>query len=225
MLYAIAAIGLFAPAVRAEEMKILFVGNSHTTSNDLTGMVRRLLESDGSGRTAKVSMWGVAFLGDAAGQPETLASFRSGQWTHIVLQGTKMSSSHKYQYEQETSLKVCQTAVASGARTLLFPEWPRRGWDETDWILGHYWKLAKASGAKLVPIPKCWDLALGREPKLDLWSPDGNHTNIPGAYMAACAFYYFMAGTKSDPSWRPDSIDLATATRLRRYAKQVIEDI
>jgi hypothetical protein len=207
---------------KVESLRILFLGNSHTASNDLTGMVKSLLESDGSGRTVTVAIRGASFLGEFASQPSVLQEFKSGNWSYIVLQGTKMSSSHKYRYEQETSLQVCRAAVASGAKTLLFPEWPRRGWDETEWILGHYWYLAKGSGAKLVPIPRCWDTALKKEPNLDLWMADGNHSNLPGAYMAACAFHYFIAGGKADPKWKPDRLDQATANRLRAYARETV---
>jgi hypothetical protein len=201
---------------------MLFLGNSHTGTNDLTGMVEHLLESDGSGRRVTVSVRGSGFLGDFASQPEVIRDFKAGKWTYIVLQGTKMSSSHKYRYEQETAIAVCKAAVASGSKTLLFPEWPRRGWDETEWILNHYRNLAKQSGAKIVPVPRCWDVALRSEPKLDLWFGDGNHSNMAGAYLAAAAFYYSIAGTSGSAAWRPPQIPPDLAKRLRGYAREAV---
>jgi hypothetical protein len=201
---------------------MLFLGNSHTAANDLTGMVQRLLESDGTGRRVVVSVRSASFLGDFASQPQILREFRTGKWTHIVLQGTKMSSSHQYTYEQDTAIAVCKAAVSSGATTLLFPEWPRRGWNESDWILGHYRHLANQSGAKIVPVPKAWDEALAANPKIDLWAADGNHSNQTGAYLAACTFYSYLAGSAHQPAWRPNGMPKSLGLNLQRFARMAV---
>jgi hypothetical protein len=202
-----------------QDIHILFLGNSHTVVNDLTGMVKSLLESDGSGRHVKVKVESAALLNDFANRPEVRDEITNGKWDDIVLQGASMSSSHQYVYSQAGGIEIARLAVASGARTLLFAEWPRRGWNETDYILAIYDGIAKASGATVVPIPRCWDVALQYQRNPDLWNADGNHSSPDGAYLAACGFYYWMTASKSAPTYVPSFLSVKAATQLRSYAQ------
>jgi hypothetical protein len=203
-------------------MSILFLGNSHTTSNDFTGMVKSLLESDGSGRRVSLLVRSAGFLEDFSRSPEVRREVASRKWKYIVLQGAKQSSSHKYVYSQAGCIEIAKVAVQSGSRTLLFAEWPRRGWDETNYILGIYGEIAKASGATIAPLCRCWDVALKKQPKLDLWLGDGNHASPSGSYLAACGLYFQIAGGAGKPTWGPNFLSPAEAASFRAYARAAI---
>ena len=201
---------------------ILFLGNSHTASNDFTGMVKSLLESDGSGRKVSFRLMASGFLEDFAQNQDARREARSGKWKYIVLQGAKQSSSHKYVYSQAGCIEIAKVAVASGSKTLLFAEWPRRGWDETEYILGIYGEIAKASGATIAPLCRCWDAALKNQPKLDLWMRDGNHASPAGSFLAACGLYYQIAGGSNKPTWGPSFLSAGDAAAFRSYARAAI---
>jgi hypothetical protein len=203
-------------------LTILFLGNSHTVSNDFTGMVKSLLESDGSGRRVSFRLMTAAFLEDFPRIPDARREASSGKWKYIVLQGAKQSSSHNYVYSQAGCIEIAKVAAASGSKTLLFAEWPRRGWDETDYILGIYGEIAKASGATIAPLCRCWDVALKKQPKLDLWLGDGNHASAQGSYLAACGLYFQIAGAGGKPTWGPSFLSAADAATFRGYARAAI---
>ncbi len=205
-----------------KEFRVLFLGNSHTAANNLTQLVKSLSDSDGSGRIVTVKVEFAPLLNDFANIPKVREEIRTGAWSAIVLQGAAMSSSHQYSYSQERGISVAKLAISSGSPTYLFAEWPRRGWDETGYILGIYSKIAKASGATIIPVPRCWDVALRHDSKLDLWSPDGNHSSPTGAYLAACGIYYGLFGTKGNPTYTPTYLTAATAKTLRSWAREGI---
>lgn len=186
--------------------RILFVGNSHTTVNDVPGMVGRLLSSDGSKRVPFIQTMSVGFL-ESVG-PGVENSIKSGQWDAVVLQGAMVSSSHKYRYKQDRAISTANLALSHKARVLLCAEWPRRGWDESDYQLGVYREIAGAArGSVIVPICKVWDDSRSKLGGTDLWSSDGNHANLKGSFLSACTIYrYLTEGSAGMPTWRPSGV-------------------
>src|SRR5262249_47625850 len=140
---------LIRPGVAAE-IRILFLGNSHTAYHDVPGMTQRLLESSGAGHVT-VRMEAGATLDEVARRKDVQKLIREGKWTWVVMQGANLSSSHNYVYSQTDGIAAAKLAASSGAQALYFSEWPRQGWNETDYILGIYSEMAKASRAQVVP--------------------------------------------------------------------------
>jgi hypothetical protein len=109
--------------------------------------------------------------------------------------------------------------VKAGARTILYAEWPRRGWDESAYIMQHYEMISQPSGAEIASIPYVADQAIAA--KLDIWSGDGNHANLLGSYLAACTLYYWIAKPKSlVPTWAPRGLRRADAQAVLRFASE-----
>lgn len=207
-----------APA--APEIRVLLLGNSHTHSNDIPSTLNAMLKTDGSGRKVFVKSFYGAFLDDLAGRSDVVRSIKTEKWTFVVLQGAKLSSSHKYSYSQQPGIDLAILSQNYGAKPLLFAEWPRRGWSETNYILGIYGSISKETGAKILPIPNAWDAALAKNPGLPLYSPDGNHASPLGSYLASCVIYYRVAGTGRDPKYRPENVqDASQAEAVRTAAR------
>ena len=74
----------------------------------------------------------------------------------------------------------------------------------------------------MAPIARCWGVALKADPRLDLWAPDGNHSSRTGAFLAACGFYYWIAGASRTPTYVPPYLTKQAAARLRSYARQAM---
>ncbi len=200
--------------------KILFLGNSHTSYNDLTSQVASLLRSNGS--SVEVSVVTGGHLDDIEPRADVRRSIDSGKWTHVVLQAAKISSSHKYEYSQASGIALAARAKRAGAKALLFAEWPRRGWDESDYIYKHYEVIQKAAGGDILPVCYAWDDAIKTYPKLEVWDVDGNHSNMTGAYLAACTIAYWIAGPDSSLRYVPRGVDPKTASALMTVAKAAV---
>jgi hypothetical protein len=215
---------LLAAAGPKPPLRILFIGNSHTQVNDVPALVTHLLESDGSGRKVETFRFFSPFLNDAFDDPAVKKAASDPHWNIVVLQGAKVSSSHKYNYPNDGAVALAKLARRTGSRALFFVEWPRQGWDESDYQTGIYRGISKlAPGSELVPVCYAWDSILKRQPDLNLWQPDGNHASPLGSFLASYVFYYYLAGTARSPSWVMPGISTASIGMIRAAAKDAVK--
>jgi hypothetical protein len=192
-------LSIIALSVIATGPRILFIGNSHTQVNDLPAMVKTLLETDGSGRHATVKRVWATLLNNLP-LYQAQSELKHGAWDYVVLQGALLSSSHLYHYSQDGGIAIAKMARQSGARVLLFAEWPRRGWDEADFIVQGYGEISKPAMAEIVDVPHVFAVVHKEFPKAELWQPDGNHATEAGTYIAARTIYRWVVGGKATPA-------------------------
>lgn len=210
-------------AAPMRETRILFLGNSHTTNYDVPRQVEALLESDGKGRQIAVDTRTSSYLNDFWGQKGLMRALSARQWDVVVMQAAKVSSSHKFSYSQEGGINIGKLAKSKGAKTYLFVEWPRRGWNESNLQMAVYRKIQAQTGAQPIPICYSWDRALKAKPDLDLWMRDGNHSNEAGAYLASAVIYYqFTKGQGTHPRWKPAGLDAGLAKFLLKTANETV---
>lgn len=207
----------------ADPIPVLFLGNSHTWSNDLPGMVRQLAESDGSNRKVITETLQSEFLEGFATSASAASKIKSRRWSTIVLQGLKLSSSHKYLYDHQGAETIAGVAKENADKALLFAEWPRKGWDETEWIIDQYRETSKVSKVPICPVGRAWAPVLQEFPSLALWSQDGNHASVAGTYLAACGLYYSVFGDDRDPKWHPQGLKESVAKRLQKHAHNAVK--
>ena len=216
-------VGLLLLTQLPKASKILFIGNSHTYVNDVPESVRQLLLSDKSGRNPKVQSFSVSLL--EAGGPDVESAIRSDNWDVVVLQGAQVSSSHKYRYKQDRAIAFARLAIGRKAKVLLCAEWPRRGWDESQYQLGVYKEIqAAARPSVIVPICEVWDASRSKLAGIDLWAGDGNHANVKGSFLSACTIYrYLTENLNGNPSWRPAGVLLNEASVFHSMAIHILQ--
>jgi hypothetical protein len=106
---------------------------------------------------------------------------------------------------------------------VLFPEWPRRGVDETARIYAMHQRIASSAPSCIAPIGQAFDLAAQRLPGLVLHAADGNHAEAAGAQLAALVLYAAISGRS--PLVLPDTaadLDAATQRQLRELAAEAV---
>lgn len=209
---------MLSPVDGGSEYRVLFLGNSHTSTNDVPGMVRSLLASSGY-KVSTEAMFG-GHLDDLEARQDVRDKIDNGKWTHVVLQGAMISSSHKYEYPQDKVVALATRAKKAGAIPLYFAEWPRRDWDESDYIYSHYESSRKEAGGEVIPVCYAWDSVALPE----MWSADGNHAALSGSFVAACTIAYWIGGGEASFTFAPSGLDVELAKKLRAAAyKTVVE--
>jgi hypothetical protein len=212
---------LFGPqAPDDRRFRILFLGNSHTASNGLIGTVEGLLESGGAHVDVAIVTGG--HLDDIEDSGAADDEFADEKWTHVVLQGAMISSSHKYEYPQNKAIALARRAKRAGAVPLYFSEWPRKGWDESDYIFGHYEAIRKAAGGENVPVCYAWDAALKSDPGLQPWAADGNHASPLGTYLAAATIALWIAGPERQLWFVPGAVERSQAREALKHARETV---
>jgi hypothetical protein len=212
----------------AADISMLFMGNSHTSFNDLTKMVADMVRAGKPGKTVEsVEAPGFMFLDERLHHAPSIALLRRQSWSFVILEAQKYSSSGQFEYSTEEAKELIRMSRAQHAVPVMFPEWPRRGVDETQRIYDLHVSIAQAEPACVAPIGQAWDLALSRDPALTLHAADGNHSAPAGAFLAALVLYATITGQSplGLPPLPQYPVEASLQERLRGIAAETVQTV
>lgn len=209
-------------------LRILFIGNSQTSTNDLPAFVAAIAKASKQVKIeyrtiapSAVTLEGNWNRGSARG------ALLGGHWDAVVLQqGPSVLP------ESRANLCFYAKAFADearewGVRPYLLMVWPRRG-SELPEVVDSYASAAAGADAALLPGGAAWGAALRQAPTLPLYAWDGIHPGRLGTYLAALVVYAGLRGVSpvapnslvvnGNPFWIPRE----TARLLRDSAKEAL---
>jgi hypothetical protein len=209
-------------------LRLLFLGNSHTSRHDVPDMVAALLrEAHPDVRVVAVRAPDQMLL-NARGSHRPSRRLVAGQpWDYVVLQAQDYSSSGCCEYPTTGAESLARLARRHGAIPVLYAEWPRRGIDETERIVATYQRITVIEPACLPPVPEAFDLSMARDPDVVLHAADGNHSSVAGAYLASAV----LAGAIAGPGTRIASdrpgipVSRAEQRRLQALAEEALAEV
>jgi hypothetical protein len=216
-------------------LHILFIGNSYTHTHNLPGMFANLSESGGH----PVDVAAVAKSGwtlqDHLKAVRTKKMIAARNWDFVILQEQSVipsvrSERNQRMYPAARSLK--RRIERRGAAPVFFMTWGRRdGLPEVgcqDFLTMQmqlyygYLSIARELGAMVAPVGFAWEEALARDPRLDLWDPDGTHPSCKGTYLAACVFYTVLYHQSSEGVSYTAGLSERAARALQRVAAEAV---
>ena len=181
--------------VRAADHSILFVGNSHTSSHDLPGLVARMIRHRHPDKTVLTRTLSVGFLEDAAQMPDHREEIANRPWKQVVLQAQKVSQSGRVEYSRAEGIDLAKAVKGRGADVVFYAEWGLQG-KEGDGAKQEkvYLEMGEASGARVACVRRAWEKALAVQPDLPLYAFDGNHQAELGAFLTAAVLFGVLTG-------------------------------
>jgi hypothetical protein len=215
--------------------RVLFIGNSYTSTNDLPSVFAKLAASAGHRVKAEMVAPGGASLADHAASPRTAAALASARWDYVVLQeqsAIPASASARQSQMYPAARLLIGRAQRAGATPVLFLTWAHRdGWPEArlasygamqSAIDGAYAALAREQNVAVAPAGDAWAALADDLGAPALWQTDGSHPTSAGTYLAACVFYATIFQTS--PAGLAYHGDLATedAARLQAAAARAV---
>lgn len=201
-----------------ETIRVLYVGNSYTFSNDMPAMVSAM--SRASPGAVRIEAGSVvqpgATLEDHWLAGNVQKAIRERKWDVVVLQEHSTRPMDDPQRLLHFGRLLGREIRAAGARTLLFLTWPRQSRPESMGALeAGYRALARELNAPLVPVGPAWLAAMRRSPSIALYQEDGSHPTRLGSYLTACVFY--LALQRGQPPC-PDVPDTPLAAEEARVS-------
>ena len=242
----IAALALLASAVAgacagsgcadgdATCLRVLFVGNSYTFTNDLPGTFARLASAGGHRVETGMVAAGGATLEQLAGSADLARVLAARPWNVAILQ--EQSQIPAVAASRAASmLPAARTLVdvvrARGATPALLLTWGYRdGWPGGGFaaypamqaaLTAGYRAVARQLGVPVVPAGEAWAVALRGGSGADLWQADGSHPTVEGTYLAACTLYAAVFGASPEGVGFTDGLDAALAAQLQHAAATV----
>ena len=215
-----------------EPLRVLFVGNSLTQTNDLPAVVATLVRARDTQIEYETIAPGGFSLEDHWNAARVPAEIASGKWDAVVMQQGPSALPESQVNLREWAERLAELAREHGTRPALFTVWPERyRVNALSEVIVSYAKAARAARAELYPAGLAWQLAWSRSRSLPLYGPDGFHPSPLGTYLAALVVTAGLTGKPPPPAAafsinRPGfrlTVSAARARLLRNAAVDALE--
>lgn len=190
--------------------RVLFLGNSYTSVNNLPAMTVACALSAGDSLIVDSNTpGGYTFEGHST-NPTSLQKIALGNWDFVVLQEQSQRPSFPIaQVEIEvfpfaTQLDNLIHQANPCTETIFYMTWGRANGDASncpnwppvctyegmDSLLNErYRTMADDNDALLAPVGEVWHYLRDQHPEIQLYQSDDSHPSEAGTYAAACTFY------------------------------------
>lgn len=207
-------------------VRMLFIGNSFTTKNDLPGLLSAIAKA-GKGiaiETEVISAGGASLRRHwNAGAANTISDTK---WDYVVFQEQSTLPVKNSKRFHENVREFVPAMKENGAEMVLFMTWARKKEPENQKLLtDSYNEIGKELAATVVPVGTAWQKLLAKHEKPLLHDEDGSHPTIAGSYLAACTFYATLFG--GDPTKLETDVGKLTDEErnlLQRIAKDACKE-
>lgn len=203
-------------------MRILFIGNSYTSRNQLPRLVADLAMAAERPQRVDFEMIvaGGASLKRHWNAGRAQEALQSKPWDYIVLQEqSTLPLKNPRRYHDNVRL-FAPLIAERRAQVVLYLTWARQAAPQTqEAITNAVYDIAEEISALVVPVGPAWHRALHAVAVLQLYESDGSHPTLEGSYLAACMFQVALFGE------RPVGDSVAGALKLDRGVARRLQQI
>ena len=224
--------------------KVLFIGNSYTSVNDLPGLTQKVARSMGDELTYESNTpGGCRFEQHCTNQ--SMALIQQGIWDVVVLQEqSQLPSFPEWQVEQEcfpyaTRLVEAAYAANPNVEPMFYMTWGHKNGDPGNaseypplgtyegmdsLLYERYMQMGRDNNASVCPVGRVWRNIRRNHREIELYANDGSHPTMAGSYAAACAFYTMIFHRNPSEIRYSADLDETTAQIIRNTVKEVVYD-
>ena len=177
-------------AAPPQSLRVLFVGNSLTATNDLPAHVAALADATGRKLEYRTVAFGGYNLEDHWTGGEARRALAGGRWDYVVMQQGPSAFPESQADLRLWAVRFAEEARAHGTEPALLTVWPE-GWRiaALPEVIKGYARAAAAARAELLPAGVAWQLAWRCNARAPLYGPDDFHPSPTGTYAAALVAY------------------------------------
>jgi hypothetical protein len=194
------------PEKPAEPVRVLFIGDSTTSRNDIPGKFQKLAELGGYEVIVESSTKDFTSLATHTRLPQTVELLENQVWDIVILQENEailLEPESLRQYSIPMIQKYMDWVNEMDGVILLYASIGFRDglvefkqfqhlndYEKTqDAVDAAYMEIASELDLPVAPVGAVWRQVYASDPAFDLWQVDGMHVSPEGAYLAACVFY------------------------------------
>ena len=203
---------------RNTPVKMLFIGNSYTSTNDLPGTLQALAAGSGTKPELIVDevTVGGANLQHHSTNGTATAKIKSDTWDFVVLQ--EQSQTPLEAYGRHTRFYPAVKNFVPVIRDndsipLLYMTWqrPDTPFPASEWV-DSYLFIAKQTKSEVAPCGIAFERAKQAIPGWNPYSDTGGHPTPAGTYLAACTFFAVIYDR--DPTGLPSNLTTKKGTTI-----------
>ena len=228
----------YCAAWAQEPVRVLFIGNSFSFSNDMPSIVKNLAQAQGKKVVTQANLVsGQCFKGHAQ-DDSTHKLIRQANYDYVVLQGYSREFTHSYDSIAQASLPYVKQLMdsihkyAPQAIPIFYMTWgykngttlptPFDNFDDMNTIVQQrYEKLAQHYSCWVAPVGAAWATVYHDYPDINLYSSDNYHPSLAGSYLAACTFYSMIFNELCNsqyyaklPGWQAKTLQLVASNTV-----------
>ena len=203
-------------------MRVLFLGNSLTYSNDLPGIVEALAKATNQRMFLYLSIAIPDFsLEDHWNKRDALKEIVKGQWDYVVLQQGPSASPEGRALLLEYGRRFAEEIRKRGGRPALYSVWPARARiQDFSGVSESYRQAAEAVEGVLFPVGDAWLNAWKVNPAIGLYAADEFHPSVAGSYLAGLVIYEKLYNRS--PVGLPSKLKLSSGARIEIATDQAL---
>lgn len=229
----------------AQQKKILWIGNSYVTVNDLPTLFSNLARSGGDTIIYDSNAPGGTTLQGHAGNATTIQKIYSQQWDYVIVQAQSQEPSFppaQVQAQTFPYARVLDSLIHDNnpcTQTVFYMTWGKKYGDQmncanyailctfegvTARLRESYLQMADDNRALVAPAGVAWQTSWHTDTTINLWNADNSHPTIEGSYLTACTFYETIFGKSPVGLSYSPLAQQATTTFLQTVAHQTVYD-
>lgn len=194
-------------------LRVLFIGNSLTYSNDIPLIVKALAKAAGKEMHVKSICFPAYNLEDQYRQGDAVAALKNETWDFVVMQQGPTSLPEDAEDMTNWAKVFAPLIHKAGARPAMYMVWPSIDRiSYFDAIHEHYSDTAYAIKSMFIPAGEAWREAWRRDPKAPLYSFDQFHPSEAGSYLSALSIYGMLYGVA--PQKLPGDLKLSSGQTI-----------
>ena len=171
-------------------LRILFIGNSLTATNDLPAVLEAFARAQGVTIESRTVAFANHSLEDHWNRPEARRAIAEGKWDYVVLQQGPSALRQSQRLLHDYTSRFAEEIRRAGARPALFMVWPASGRiNDLPRVIESYRTVAEGVDAVLLPVGDAWRRMWERDRAARLYGPDGFHPSGLGTYLSALVMY------------------------------------
>lgn len=169
-----------------EEVKILYIGNSLTYSNNLPKLVEKeALKIGFTVSSTTIAKPNYALI-DHWREGNIQKLIKSEGFDYVIVQQGPSSQSEGRKMLIEDGQKIVDLSNKHGSVVCFYMVWPSRQYFQTfDDVIKSHKMAAKLSASKLIPVGEVWQEYIDTTGSYDYYGPDGFHPSPKGSQVAA----------------------------------------
>ncbi|MFN4882126.1 MAG: PKD domain-containing protein [Bacteroidota bacterium] len=231
--------------VQAQQKRVLFIGNSYTSYNNLPNLFKSVALSFGDSLIVDSNVPGGYTFQQHSGNATTLQKIAQGNWDYVILQAQSQEPSFSpAQVAAQTypyAKNLCDSIRFYNPCTepVFYMTWGRKNGDASNCaaypvictyegmqmrLRQSYLEMGDDNNATVAPIGVAWKKVRDTDSTINLYNADGSHPSLWGSYLAACVFYSTLFNKNCQGAWIPASLNADTAQLIQSIASSVVLD-
>ena len=206
----------------AKPLRILFIGNSLTGTNDLPATVCRLAGIAGKEASCDAITRNGYSLYDHLAEGEAAKRIREGRYDVVVLQQGPSARPESRVDLRRSAAEFDRLIREAGGRPAMYAVWPAKQHDFNfnDANLS-YQIAAEDIDALLFPVGTLWQKAWKKDRNLKLYGSDDFHPSPAGSYLAALVIYRGLFGEIPEKFTKPNIAQAGVSETKLRVLREV----